>query len=326
MQITIEALAETRPGPLWQERFQELWPYYHRWYLAEGNENRPTYLQCERALRQHMPELVPAWEHMVELAGGGDVEARFLSLYRPPPYLTGCSQAVWLREGDEPMLVRNYDYSPHLFESMIWRTQWHAHPVIAVSDCLIGALDGINDAGLAVSLNFGGAKDVGDGFGAPLVLRYLLEFCSSASEAAQVLRRIPIHMAYNILLLDRQGDYTTAFTSPGSPTILHRTEASTNHQDRIAWPLHAEATATLERERRLFEMLGSRGTTPEEFVEDFLRPPLYQTRYERGYGTLYTAVYRPLSGRVEYRWPDRILPESLADFRVETIPLELALP
>jgi len=194
---------------------------------------------------------------------------------------------------------------------------------IAVSDCLVGAVDGINEAGLAVSLNFGGARDVGDGFGAPLVLRYLLEFCSTVAEAAYALRRIPIHMAYNILLLDRQGDFRTAFTSPGAPTILRRTEASTNHQDRVAWPLHAEATATLDRERRLFEMLGNWTLTQETFVADFLRPPLFQNRYGRGYGTLYTAVYRPAAGRADYCWPNRNLAMSLADFREQTVTVEL---
>lgn len=323
MHITIEALAEARAGPRWQQRFQALWPEYRRWYLAEGNEARPTYLECERALRLHMPEFIPTWECLVDLAGGGDVEARFLSLYRPPPYLTGCSQAVWSRYGDEPLLVRNYDYSPHLFERMIWRTEWNTRPVIAVSDCLAGVLDGINEAGLAVSLNFGGSKEVGDGFGAPLVLRYLLEFCSTVAEAAQVLRRIPIHMAYNILLLDRSGDYVTAYTSPEAPTILYRTEASTNHQDRVKWPLHAKATATLERERRLFELLRSREVTKEAFVAGFLQPPLFQTQYQQGYGTLYTAIYRPASGHVDYCWQNQHLTLGLGAFIEQTVTVQL---
>jgi predicted choloylglycine hydrolase len=326
MHITIDALAEAQPGPRWQERFQALWPKYHRWYLAEGHVARPTYLECERAMRRHMPEFVPTWERLVELAGGGDLEARFLSLYRPPPYLTGCSQAVWSRDGDEPLLVRNYDYSPHVFERMIWRTEWNARPVIAVSDCLIGALDGINDAGLAVSLNFGGARDVGDGFGAPMVLRYQLEFCSTVSEAARVLRRIPIHMAYNILMLDGRGDFVTAFTAPGKPTILHRIAASTNHQDRVAWPRHAEATATLDRERRLYEMLNSRAVSRDDFVGNFLRPPLFQTKYDHGYGTLYTAIYRPSSGQAEYRWQNKTVALSLTEFNEQSVTVDLAAP
>ena len=45
-----------------------------------------------------MPELVSVYEQIVELAGGGDIEARFLSLYCPAPYLGGCSQVVWQKD------------------------------------------------------------------------------------------------------------------------------------------------------------------------------------------------------------------------------------
>jgi len=42
----------------------------------------------------------------------------------------------------------------------------------------------------------------------------------------------------------------------------------------------------------------------EAFVDAFLEPPLHSTGYADGFGTLYTAVYRPMSAAVEYRWPD----------------------
>ena len=58
----------------------------------------------------------------------------------------------------------------------ILHTRW-VRAVIGSSDCAWGLLDGINDAGLAVSLAFGGRKVVGSGFGVPLVVRYLLETC-----------------------------------------------------------------------------------------------------------------------------------------------------
>ena len=48
-----------------------------------------------------------------------------------------------------------------------------------MSDCLWGLLDGVNDAGLAVSLTFGGRRVLGDGFGIPIVIRYLLETCET---------------------------------------------------------------------------------------------------------------------------------------------------
>ena len=56
-----------------------------------------------------MPELVPTYERLVELAGGDELAARFLSLYRPPGFVVGCTQAAWTRD-DAPVLVRNPDY------------------------------------------------------------------------------------------------------------------------------------------------------------------------------------------------------------------------
>ena len=34
-----------------------------------------------------------------------------------------------------------------------------------------------------------------------------------------------------------------------------------------------------------------------------MEPPLYSTEYSRGFGTLYTAAYRPADGVVTYHWP-----------------------
>jgi predicted choloylglycine hydrolase len=170
---------------------------------------------------------------------------------------------------------------------------------------MVGALDGINDAGLAVSLSFGGRKETGLGFGAPMIVRYLLEFCHTVHEAAEVMRRIPVHMAYNIMLVDADGDYLTAFTSPDSPTIVRRTPATTNHQDRVQWVRHAEATDTLARERRLYELLADRSLNREAIIGQFLQPPLFQTEYRRGYGTLYTAAYDPVARVAEYVWPNQ---------------------
>jgi len=109
-----------------------------------------------------MPELVPTYERLVQLAGGDELAARMLSLYGPPSFITGCSQGAWTR--DTPVLVRNYDYPASRLEGIVYLTQWSGGGrVIGMSDCLWGLLDGVNDAGLAVSLTFGGRRDVGDG-------------------------------------------------------------------------------------------------------------------------------------------------------------------
>lgn len=94
----------------------------------------------------------------VELAGGSDVTARFLSLRCPPAYDSACSQAVW--PGDEPMLVCNYGYPSKYFDAIAMHTHWGTQRVLGTSDCLIGLVDRINDADLALSLTFGGHRVV----------------------------------------------------------------------------------------------------------------------------------------------------------------------
>ena len=42
-----------------------------------------------------------------------------------------------------------------------------------------------------------------------------------------------------------------------------------------------------------------------------LRPPLFQTSYRRGYGTLYSAIYQPANRVVELLWQDQRWQQSL---------------
>ncbi|HMB76062.1 MAG TPA: hypothetical protein VKN76_06655, partial [Kiloniellaceae bacterium] len=123
MELVFRAITELDAGAKWQGEFQRLWPAYERWYLSQGEEARPTYLSCHRALKKHMPELRGTYEKLCELAGGSDLAARFLSFYCPPPYLTGCSQAVW--PGEEPTLARNYDYSPRFADGLLLQSCWN---------------------------------------------------------------------------------------------------------------------------------------------------------------------------------------------------------
>ncbi len=310
LEVRFQAISEPELGEKWQHRFQRLWPAYRRWFLKEGAGSRPTYLACERALRRFMPELMPTYERLLELSGGGDQAARFLSLYQPTPFMTGCSQAVWTRE--EPLLVRNYDYSPHLWEGVLLHTAWNGRQVLAMSDCLWGVLDGMSDRGLAVSLAFGGRRIVGDGFGIPLILRYILEFCDTASDATDVLCRVPSHMAYNVTVLDRSGAHATVFVSPDRDPIVSRRPLATNHQESIEWSEHARATASLDRAHFLSLRLHDRTETRQRFVGRFLEPPLYQTEHHHGWGTLYSAVYEPLAGRSTIHWPGYCLEQDFS--------------
>ena len=322
MKFELQLVSEETPGDGWRQLYRRFWPAYRDWYYGDGSGERPPRVVAEQRLRQHMPELMPVYRRLLALAGGDADVARFLTLYRPAPYLSGCSQAVWTRE--EPVLVRNYDYSPRLWEAVLMRSTWNARRVLAMSDCLWGALDGVNDAGLAVSLAFGGRRVVGDGFGSPLILRYILESCESTGEARRVLERVPTHMAYNITVLDSTGDHLTAFLAPDREPRIDTTPLATNHQGDEGWKTYVEATGSVERESFLAGRLEDPQETLETFVERFQEAPLRRAEYERAMGTLYTAVYRPRSGTVQLIWPRLTVQRGLDDFETGRIDVNLA--
>jgi predicted choloylglycine hydrolase len=314
MELTFEAFSEARPGAKWQALFQRYWPAYRQWFLARGGASGPDLETARARLREYMPELSGTYDRLVELSGGDELAARFLTCYRPPTYLVSCSQAALSKPGHN-ILVRNYDLDPKLNEGLILHSAWNGRRVIATSEFLWGVADGMNDAGLALSLAFGGSKKVGDGFGIPLILRYVLEVCDNVGDAVSVLRRVPSHMAYNITLLDRSGAATTVQVAPDQPATIVQVPAATNHQSTVEWAEHARFTATLQREQVLHERLADERTTAQDLIGAFARKPLYNTDYRNGFGTLYTAVYYPEQNRVEWRWPDLTWTQTFADFR-----------
>jgi predicted choloylglycine hydrolase len=302
--FTFRALEELELGPAWRAVFEEKWPHYKTWFLREGEGARPSYATSVRMLRAHMPELVPAYERVVELAGGGDLAARMLSLYKPPPYLAACSQGVWTRDGS-PLLVRNYDYAPSRFEGLVWSTNLRKR-VIGMSDCLWGLLDGMNEDGLAVSLTFGGRRVLGDGFGIPIVMRYLLETCATVEETKVALVRLPYSLSHNLTVVDASGEVVTAYLSPDREPIFRSFPVATNHQGIVEWPEQAKATRTIEREQTVIGLLDDPAVDADAFTESFLRAPLFSTSYANGFGTLYTAAYRPTEGVVRLIWPTKV--------------------
>jgi predicted choloylglycine hydrolase len=248
-----------------------------------------------------MPELVPTWERLVELAGGDEITARLLTLWDPPRFLPGCSQATI--GGRAPILIRNYDYSPDLFERVVYSSAFAGRRVLGTGDCLWGLLDGMNDGGLAVSLAFGGRPGSGPGFGIPIVVRYLLEVADSLDDVRSVLRRVPVNMSYNLTAVDGSGESLTAFVAPESAPEFSSTRAATNHRGTVPeYPERAQSLRSVERHRLLLSLLDS-DPDVTRLTSAFLRRPLHSTEYGRAFGTLYTAVYRPKDGVVDYLWP-----------------------
>jgi predicted choloylglycine hydrolase len=300
--MTLYGIKEDRPGSRWQALFEQTWPAYRTWYLAEGNAARPDLSSCRAALSQHMPELVSMWERLVGLAGGDELAARMLSLWNPPAFAPGCAQLV--THGPARVLVRNYDYHPDLFEGVVLSSRYGSRRVIGTSDCLWGLVDGMNDDGLVVSLTYGGRPGTGEGFAIPLVVRYLLETCGTTAQARAALDRLPVAASYNLTLSDRSGSTVTVFVGPGRQPECFHTPLATNHRGLV--PDDPEAARRLNSVGRqdALRALDRSGAEPDAVVRAFLSAPLHNTAYSQGFGTLYTAVYRPDEGVVDYVWPD----------------------
>lgn len=299
--ITLHAFREDQPGSRWQALYNAVWHGYRAWYLRPGTGRRPSTGEARRALERHMPELQPTFQRLTALTGEDPVTAAMLTHWNMPAFAPACSQVAL--NGDTRALIRNYDYHPDLFEQVVMSTRFTDRSVIGTSDCLWGLLDGMNSDGLAISLTFGGARGSGPGFGIPLVVRYLLEVAGTTEEAVTALSRLPIAMSYNLTISDSAGDIRTAYVAPHGVMEVRRLPIATNHRfETPADPAHAARYRSVERQVHIGDLLADENR-PDRIAGEFLRPPLRSTDYANGFGTLYTADYRPEAGEVHYRWP-----------------------
>ncbi len=298
----MHGIAEDVPGRRWKALYDATWPSYRSWYLQDGEARRPDLETARAQLARHMPELLPTWERLVSLTGGDELAARMLTMWDAPAFLPACSQAVL--SGEERALVRNYDYHPDLFEWVTMSSAFTGRRVVGTSDCLWGLLDGMNEDGLVVSLTFGGRKGSAPGFAIPLVVRYLLEVAATVEEATAALAGLPVAMSYNLTITDRSGEVVTVFVAPGMEPEVSSAAVATNHRGAEPEdPEHARRFRSVERQDHLVGLLAT-DTDLDHLAGAFLREPLHTRDFAGGFGTLYTAVYRPDRGRVEYRWPD----------------------
>jgi len=112
-------------------------------------------------------------------------------------------------------------------------------------------------------------------------------------------------MSYNLTVVDASGEAFTAFLAPDTEPEFFRTPLATNHRGTVPeFPERAAALRSVPRQERLSALVATR-PAPEELADAFLAPPLFNNKYSRAFGTLYTALYRPAEGIVEYRWPDQ---------------------
>jgi len=133
---------------------------------------------------------------------------------------TGQCSVFAYKQGDSVYVGRNYDmlfqYKKFTESSLIAPKDKYAY--ISQSDVFIGRSDGINECGLFIAMSFvNGTTQPGIGF--HIIVRKVLENCSSTQEAIQVIQATPVSSAYNFLLSDKSGDLAVVESAPEQSTV-----------------------------------------------------------------------------------------------------------
>jgi predicted choloylglycine hydrolase len=281
----------------WARYARALWQEMEGLLTGEGRT--PQGADRVRTLfRTHMPELVPVLDRLAGQLDRPGAET-LLTHAALRPFSQACTQIS--RNGT---LLRNYDLPPEQCEGTIAATCF-LRPVIGMQDILWGLLDGMNDAGLAISLTWGGRTAHGPGFAVLVVVRYLLETCDTVDEAVRRLRTLPIAVPQNLTLVDAT-TALTVFVGPDMAPVPAPDASAANHQ-------HLPVTDRQERELRTQERLRAVREAGAD-VAAMLRPPLYRSPDAQGSRTLYTAHYHPAEGSVTYHWPGESWQQSFAAF------------
>ena len=205
----------------WAAHLRTLFPQAEDWLTDDGRTAEGA-LRARKLFEEHMPELVPLLDRLAEQVDRPAAET-FLTMAALRPFFSGCTQT-----GGNGRLVRNYDFSPDECEATIVRSHF-LRPIIGMQEVGWGPLDGMNDAGLAVSLTFGGRALAGPGFAVNVVLRYLLETCQSVTEAVERLRKIPIMIPWNVTLVDADRA-ATVYLGPDIELTEAPDACAANHQ------------------------------------------------------------------------------------------------
>jgi predicted choloylglycine hydrolase len=176
---------------------------------------------CEPHIREHAPELLDEIEGLAEGSGYDlpRLKAAALVLNARP----ACSMVAVSGEhtaDGKPLIGRNHDWyyiAIHTAAFCEVRPQG-AIPSMGVNDTLVGRMDGINAAGLAIGITavIGGRDHPGIMFN--IATRIVLDRCRSTAEAVEFLQRIRHARTINFLVADSTGDIAII---EAAPTRVH---------------------------------------------------------------------------------------------------------
>lgn len=234
-------------------------------------EMHPDHVAFARACRTETANMhAPLVEEIAAHAEGAGKRADDLLWYfclgvgAPPDMETrpvGNCSTVGMMTSAGPVVARNYDF--FYFESFRHLVTTYAeghHGHTAMWPGLIGGrYDGVNDAGVWVAIHGGGGRkqdQIKPGVGFHHLCRIVLETCSTAGEAVELLERAPHIASYNYFVADSKAMFVVE-AHPQRVTVREPeagTLVCTNH------PVHPDMveltdSPILENSRRRMEFL-----------------------------------------------------------------------
>jgi predicted choloylglycine hydrolase len=252
----------------------------------------------QRTFAKYSPTL---WEEIGGLAEGLGIpmERAVLNFgndgLRPP--IGACSAIM-----TAGVYGRNYDFRPRYYGARFALVQaTGSYASVGASELLTGRLDGTNEHGLTIGLHRVRKSPRFPGLSSVLLVRLVLDQCTTAAEAVALLRRLPHAMQYNYSLLDANGVAAVVEAMPGSVAV--RTGdwlACTNHfQSPLLRPLNRRAAHSQHRLGPL-EAWASQCPSAEALFSALNRStsPAFHHGYLRGAGTLHTIVAEPAKTRL----------------------------
>jgi predicted choloylglycine hydrolase len=194
---------------------------------------------------------------------------------------------------------RNFDFRPRYYGARFILLQASgSYASIGSSHQLTGRLDRMNEHGLMIGLHRVKKSPRFSGLSADLIVRMILDQCSTTKEAVAMLRQIPHAMQYNYSLLDAAGIAAVIEASPGAVAV--RTGAwlaCTNHfQSALLRPLnHRRRAAHSQQRLPPLEAWASGELSAEAMFTALNRSTssAFHHGYAEGAGTLHTIVGEP---------------------------------
>ena len=302
MEKLFRAVDEPQPDAFVWQSIEEGRAFVADWYAKA--ERIPDPEECRRRVGEHMPEMLCLFDSMAGFADDDPAMIAALAGIDPPPLIpAGCTVRAFTRP--RPTMLRNYDFHPDATSAVILRTEWSGRHVLGMSEGVSGLLDGVNNAGVAAALTFGGRHVYGSGFGIVQIIRYLLQVASDVNEAAEVLRQIPCAWAQNVLVQDSSGKAIRAELAPDREPLVIEGSAVANHQ--------ANVEPRPDSARRL-GVACALAEDAEAARVVFVEGDLCKEDFDEWLGTLYTAEYLPGEGAVTFHWQDGSWAQSFKQF------------